>query len=78
MDLPTFMLDEPNWMNAPELPETVFVNLGGTVHRTRSGIHLASWLRQGGQLVPDPEAPAKVVEEVPHPAAKAHIKAVKE
>ena len=49
----------PNWMNASALPETVFVLLGGTIQRTTSGIHLDQWLRTGGQIVPDPDAPAE-------------------
>lgn len=56
----------PNWMNASTLPETVFVNLGGTIQPTQSGIHLDAWLRKGGQIVPDPDAlvePEKPVEE---------------
>jgi hypothetical protein len=56
MEYPQFMIDNPNWMNTPELPETVFVDIAGQVHPTTNGIHLDRWLRAGGQIVPAPDA----------------------
>ena len=67
MAVPQFMTDNPNWMNTPDIGEIVFVRFNDQVHSTRNGIHLGRWLREGGQLVPDPDAPAeeKPAEEAP-------------
>ena len=62
MTVPQFMTDNPNWMNTPDIGETVFVRFNDQVHPTRNGIHLGRWLREGGQLVPDPDAPAPAEE----------------
>ena len=61
---PQFMIDNPNWMNTPDLGLWVFVRMpGGDVHPTLNGIHLERFLLEGGQVVPDPKAP--VEEEAP-------------
>ena len=54
MNRPQFMIDNPNWMNTPDLGEWVYVRYAGEVHRTTNGIHLERFLREGGQLIPDP------------------------
>ena len=54
MNKPRFMIDNPNWMNTPDLGEVVYVHYAGEVHRTTNGIHLERFLREGGQLIPDP------------------------
>lgn len=72
MKLPQFMIDNPNWMNTPDLGEVVYVNYAGTQHHTTNGIHLSRWLREGGQLVEPPEEEAPVEEAPPaHTAKKA-------
>ena len=62
MTIPQFMIDNPNWMNTPDVGETVFVQYAGQIHSTHNGIHLGRWLRDGAQIVPDPDAPAPVEE----------------
>ena len=62
MNKPQFMIDNPNWMNTPELPDIVFVHLAGQIQPTRNGIHLDRFLRDGGQIVPDPDAPQPEVQ----------------
>ena len=69
MSKPQFMVDNPNWMNTPDLGLWVFVRMpGGDVHPTLNGIHLERFLLEGGQVVPDPNLP---VEEEAHAKGKA-------
>ena len=70
MNKPQFMIDNPNWMNTPDLGEWVYVHYAGEVHRTINGIHLERFLREGGQLIPDP-ATDKMLDEARALAQKA-------
>ena len=44
------------------MPSAVHVRLNGQIHKTRSGVHLFSWLERGGVIVAAPEQPAAVEE----------------
>ena len=86
MHKPQFMIDNPNWMNTPDLGEWVHVRMpGGDVHPTTNGIHLERFLLEGGQVVEahkeevpaeeKPAAPAlkgvRDVKIIPHPEKEA-------